>query len=147
MTAVAFYALTETKTWENEHRLAEASARATAAQLREVTEDRDRLRDKMSRLLDAHITGATCCRKCGTPWDKGNTYFEAGKRRCRNCNRIKQQNFRARRREERLSLVAGQFLGEAVPLPGADDDEDDSESLSASSIANAASDNGRSSRA
>ena len=85
--------------WSDENRLAAVEIRAYRAQLESKCRELVEANARVGRLIDAQIVGDPVCRKCGTPFDTGNTYFENGRRRCRNCNRIKQQQFRRRRRD------------------------------------------------
>lgn len=94
------YAQTETTNWVNEARLASTALRAAESRIAAMESELTRARAKLSRMIDAHIVGTPSCRRCGTPWDRGNTYFEGGKRRCRNCNRLKQQRFRERQKAQ-----------------------------------------------
>lgn len=110
-TQAFLYAQTETQTWINESHLAKSALKVAESRARTAEEELARTREKLSRLIDAHITGTPSCRRCGTPWDRGNTYFEGTKRRCRNCNRIKQAEFRARRRAQQQAADRNHPVG------------------------------------
>lgn len=100
LTRACLYAQTETENWIGENRLLQGGLRRRDTQIASLASELDRTREKLNRMIDAHVTGTASCGRCGTPWDKGNTYFEGTKRRCRNCNRLKQQAFRDRRKSQ-----------------------------------------------
>lgn len=107
LTRIAEYALHETKNFTDELRLARSSITAHEITEARLREELKRTREQLNRLIDAQIVGEDLCKRCGTPFDKVNTYFEAGKRRCRECNRRKQQKWRDRQKE---TVFAGQRL-------------------------------------
>lgn len=104
LTRAFVYAQTETATWIQESQLAAATLAAVQRELETTRAELAAARDRLGRLIDAHITGTESCGRCGTPWDHGNTYWEGTKRRCRNCNRLKQQAFRDRRKNAEVGL-------------------------------------------
>ena len=116
LTAACVYMHTETAAWRNERSLTAAGYRHMVGQRDALAAELERTRDKLNRLLDAHLVGEKCCPRCGTPWDKGNTYFNQGKRYCRECNRRRQREFRASRK---LGIVP---LGDMAAGVGAEGD-------------------------
>ena len=108
LTRIAEYALHETKNFTDELRLGQSERAMLARQLEQTREELKRTREQLNRLIDAQIVGEDLCKRCGTPFDKVNTYFEAGKRRCRECNRRKQQKWRDR---QKYLIEAGQMIG------------------------------------
>lgn len=102
-TKALMYAAVETRAFEQELALRDSALGAVRRELEEVRASRDRYKDKLDNLIDAHITGIEKCGRCGTPFDLGNTYTEVDasgyrKRRCRNCRRLAQQAYRDRRK-------------------------------------------------
>ena len=100
--AVCLYAQTETANWCNELSLASSGFKHVATERDSLAVELERTRGKLARLLDGHIVGTPTCSRCGTPWDRGNTYFHGGKRRCRNCNRAKAKAYRERCKQQEV---------------------------------------------
>lgn len=96
-TAICTYLMDRENVWTDENRLAAVEIRAYRAQLESRIRELAEANARVGRLIDAQIVGDPMCRKCGTPFDVGNTYYENGRRRCRNCHRLKQQEFRRRK--------------------------------------------------
>lgn len=114
LTAVCLYAQTETHAFGQELHLRDSALRAVEAQLVQAVADRDRYRRQRDNLIDAQIVGAAVCRRCGTPWDAGNTYECQGKRYCRECNRRKQKALREQKAAARRQ--AGSASPDASPV-------------------------------
>jgi hypothetical protein len=115
LTKACVYAQTETTSWRNETRLATSALKERDIRINALVGELERARSKLSRLIDAHVVGTPSCGRCGTPWDKGNTYYEGTKRRCRNCNRLKQQAFRERRKAQDLDADRNPLVGYELP--------------------------------
>ncbi len=99
MTAVCVYALTESTNFASELRLAKSDNTNLRRHVQQLTDEVERTKSKLDRLVDAHIVGVRCCPKCGSPMDKWNTYVCNGKDYCRECHRQRSKMYRARRRE------------------------------------------------
>ena len=108
LTRIAEYALAETKNFTDELRLARSELAVREITEMRLREELKRTREQLNRLIDAQIVGEDVCKRCGTPFDKVNTYFEGGKRRCRECNRRKQQKWRDR---QKYLIEAGHTIG------------------------------------
>ncbi|ADX31990.1 hypothetical protein TPA2_gp76 [Tsukamurella phage TPA2] len=103
MTVLATLYLSETDHFTDELRLRDSELRGVRADLSEALTEAARTRDKLGRLLDAHMVGAidTCHR--GHPMTEYNTYRLTGgdgraRRYCRECHRERQA---ARRKTEK----------------------------------------------
>jgi hypothetical protein len=99
MTAVCVYVQTESRNFADELRLAQTAAKGQAMRVGELSQELGRTKDKLNRLIDAHIVGARCCPKCGTPMDRWNDYVCNGKSYCRACHRERQKAYRERSKE------------------------------------------------
>lgn len=99
MTAVCTYVLTETRNFDNELCLARSQSSHLSGVLRETQKELERTKSKLDRMIDAHIVGARCCPKCGTPMTGYNVYTCNGKDYCRECHRIRSRDHRRRTRE------------------------------------------------
>ena len=98
MTTVCTYAQVETENWINEGRLKDSALRAVQERNAELGGEVERTRDKLNRMIDAAIVGEDSCKRCGTPWDKGNTYWHNGRRFCRCCNARRNKDYREARK-------------------------------------------------
>jgi hypothetical protein len=96
MTQVCLRMQQETEHFTDELRLARSEHRAALAALESMTVERDRLRDRLDRLLDAHIVGAPPCPRCGTPVAGYNAYTWRERTFCRECHRRRNLAYRAR---------------------------------------------------
>jgi hypothetical protein len=99
MTAVCHRAQQESEHFADELRLSRSEHRAVLVALDRMTAERDRLRDQVDRLLDAHLVGASPCMRCGTPMTGYNVYTHRDRKFCRECHRRRQASYRARARE------------------------------------------------
>lgn len=115
-TQAFFYAATETEAFAGELALRDSALRLCKADLEQAVCDRDRYRTQRDNLIDAQIVGTPSCGRCGTPWDRGNTYWALSngrrKRFCRECARRRQK---ARRDASREAVAMGIVDG-ALPL-------------------------------
>jgi hypothetical protein len=93
------YAAVETSAFANEVALRDSAIAGLKASLAQAERERDRYKAQRDNMIDAQIVGIECCRRCGTPWDRGNTYFYRGKRNCRTCARRRQKELRDARRD------------------------------------------------
>lgn len=98
MTQVCLRMQEETHAFTDEVRLARSEHRSALAALTAVTAERDRLRVRLDRLLDAHTVGAPPCPRCGTPVDGYNAYTWRDRTFCRECHRRRNAAYRARAR-------------------------------------------------
>lgn len=115
MTRAFTYAATETTNFVNEIALRESTIKLLERELEEARSSRDRYKGQLDNVLDAQITGVEKCGRCGHAFDFGNTYWETGadgrrKRRCRSCNRRRQQDYRNRRSGGEVSTATGPGL-------------------------------------
>lgn len=105
LTRAFAYAQTETRTWVDENRLMRHAIDVAHRDRDALASELRRTREKLGRMIDAHVVGTPTCGRCGTPWDAGNTYWNTGKRYCRECNRRKQQAFRDKLKEQTATAV------------------------------------------
>jgi hypothetical protein len=95
MTQVCLILQRETQAFTNQMALAASDARALRRDLGDVTADRDRLKGQFERVLDARMMGQqvdVCGRRhVMTDW---NTYWNNGRRWCRECHADRQRDYR-----------------------------------------------------
>lgn len=99
MTAVCTYVQTESRNFSDELRLAQSQSRSTVTRLAEVESQLERTKAQLDRMIDAHIIGAKCCPKCGTPMTGYNVYVWNNKHYCRECHRQRSKAHRERSKE------------------------------------------------
>jgi hypothetical protein len=100
MTQVCLRMQEETEHFTDELRLARSEHKAALASVAAITGERDRLRLRLDRLLDAHAVGAVPCPKCGTPVAGYNAYTWRQRKFCRECHRRRQASYRAKARSD-----------------------------------------------
>jgi hypothetical protein len=99
MTQVCLIYQREIQAFTNQMALADSEARALRRDLSDMTADRDRIRAQFDRILDARLVGQPVD-ACGqghlmTNW---NTYWNAGRRWCRECHVQRNRDYRLARR-------------------------------------------------
>lgn len=94
MTRVCALMQQESAAFANELRLSRSEAGNQGRRVNELRVELGRTREKLDRLLDAHITGVKSCGRCSSPMDRYNSYVHNGKEFCRNCHRRRQQQYR-----------------------------------------------------
>ncbi len=99
MTQVCLRMQQETHAFTDEVRLARSEHRSALAALAAVTAERDRLRTRLDRLMDAHLVGENPCPRCGTPLAGYNAYTWRARTFCRECHRRRQASYRAKAKE------------------------------------------------
>lgn len=99
MTAVCIRVQQESHAFTDELRLSRSEHKAALMALDRMTTERDRLRDQVDRMLDAHMIGASPCIRCGTPMTGYNVYVHRDRKFCRECHRRRQASYRARARQ------------------------------------------------
>lgn len=98
MTAMCTFVQVESTNFTNELRLSNRQARHTATMLAAAQAELERTRDKLNRMIDAHVVGVKCCPKCSTPMAGYNLYEWNGKKFCRECQRQRVATHRQRTR-------------------------------------------------
>ena len=110
MTAVCLLYQAESEHFADELRLARSEAGRLTSELADAHAQIRALRDQVARLI-----GTPLCRKCGEPLVGYNLYVEPGskRRRCRNCHRNRQKDWRAKRSAvvKPAAAAAGAFGG------------------------------------
>ena len=99
MTQVCLYLQKESAAFADECSAAGSEIRGLRAELSRVRDDHRRVRERLDRVLDAHLAGVPLCRRCQTPMQGYNLYEHNGKRFCRECHRLRQSEYRARTRK------------------------------------------------
>lgn len=99
MTQVCLILQRETLAFTNQMALADSDARVLRRDLSTMTDDRDRIKAQLDRVLDARLVG-TPVDTCGqghlmTDW---NTYWHGGRRWCRECHAARQRDYRLARK-------------------------------------------------
>lgn len=94
MTRVCSSMQQESAAFTGEMRMLRAEVVSKSRQVAALSAELERTRGKLDRLIDAHITGARPCGKCGTPMQGYNLYEHGGKQFCRECHRRRQQQYR-----------------------------------------------------
>lgn len=105
VTIACTYAQVETENFRNELRLAASHAAELQRRITAVDAELRRTKAKLDTMIDAKIVGAECCRRCGTPWDAGNTYLWGEKRYCRECARRRAVDRRAAGKSVEIELA------------------------------------------
>lgn len=99
MTQVCALYQQEVAAFANSSALAESDLRAVRRELATMTEDRDRLRGQLDRVIDARLAGEPVD-ACGrghlmVDW---NVYWHGGRRWCRECHAERQRDYRLAKR-------------------------------------------------
>jgi hypothetical protein len=99
MTQVCLILQRETQAFTNQMALAASDARILRRDLTDMTDDRDRIKGQLDRVLDARMMGQAvdvCGRRhLMTDW---NTYWHNGRRWCRECHAERQRDYRLARK-------------------------------------------------
>jgi hypothetical protein len=99
MTQVCLIYQREVEAFANQMALADSDARTLRRDLSDMAADRDRIKAQFDRVLDARLVGQpidTCGQ--GHLMADWNTYWNAGRRWCRECHASRQRDYRLARK-------------------------------------------------